>query len=89
MIRITCRCCNGTGKAELTGEYAETFKVFKQLVKDGEEVTGAEFGRTMKIKPTAMNNRLKQLASYGLLVARPHGRKTFYRVADAIAKAKE
>lgn len=63
----------------MTGEYAKTLDFLHTL---GLEVTGAELGRLMAIKPTAANNRLARLEQLGLLSSRRYGRKRIYRAKE-------
>lgn len=75
-VIIPCSRCAGTGHVEFTGEYADTLAALRKL---GGEVTGAEFGRQVGIKPTAMSNRLAILERMGFAVSRVYGRKKFYK----------
>lgn len=78
-VRIQCPCCRGAGTVELTGEYLETLK---ELLRLGREITGAELGRLMGVKPTAMNNRLARLEEIGVAVSRRWGRRRLYRAVE-------
>jgi hypothetical protein len=50
----------------------------------GREITGAELSRLMGVAPTAMNNRLSVLGSYGLASSRVDGRCTFWIATPTI-----
>ncbi len=71
---VQCSCCNGSGRIELTGVYADTLKDIRAI--DG-EIHGAELARKVGCKATAMNNRIAWLADNGFVIVRVYGRKTF------------
>lgn len=75
MTHVACPHCGGTGKREVAGEYARTLAEVRRLDRP---VTGAELGRLMGVKATAMNNRLARLAALGLLRSEWEGRRHLY-----------
>ena len=77
-IFIRCSCCEGTGRRELTGEFADTLRYVRRNLGRG-EFTAAEVARLMKIKPTAMSNRLAYLELAGFLTSRQYGRRRLFR----------
>ena len=79
MDMISCSCCNGSGKIELNGIYADTLAAIRRL-RNRTEFTGAEFGRLMVCKATAMNNRLAALERLGFLTSKRYGQQRRYRL---------
>lgn len=60
---ITCACCNGTGKRELSQAHCETLQ--KVLDADGPISSFEIIGRG--VKATAVNNRLAYLEDNGFI----------------------
>ena len=73
---VKCTRCRGTGKVELTGEYAETYAL---LLRQKAHLSGADLARLSRVKPTAMNNRLVAIERMGLAIGSTHGRKRLWR----------
>lgn len=73
---VPCACCNGSGRIEISGIYADTLRLLRSV---GGEIHGAELARRDGCKATAMNNRLAYLVRHGFAVERPYGRKKLYR----------
>ena len=84
--QVTVRCghCHGKGVVELTGVYADTLRLLRDLataLSDG-ETTGAELARVAGCKATAMNNRLAILEKHGLASSRRCGRLRVYKAKE-------
>lgn len=75
-IKIQCSRCRGKGTVPLTGVYAKTMNVLKAL---GKPMNGAQIGRLMGCKETAMNQRLIRLQGLGLAYGEWNGRERLWR----------
>lgn len=75
----TCHCCKGSGKEEVTGVYADTWRLLR---KHG-PATGARLLRMVGCEPSAMNNRLAFLEHEGFATSRRNGRERIYKAVDA------
>lgn len=73
-IVVICSTCQGAGKVDLNGVYADTLKLLRKCG----EATGAELARIDGCAATAMNNRLAALERHGLARSRRYGRKRLY-----------
>lgn len=74
-IMAACSYCKGCGSVEITGIYAETFRL---LNAQQHECSGADLAAKAGCKPTAMNNRLAALEEHGLVVSRRYGRQRLF-----------
>ena len=74
-VMVRCHQCDGVGKVELNGCYADTLRA---LWTYRDEVTAAEMAREFGVNHTAMCNRLAALASMGLARRRRYGRCVYY-----------
>lgn len=79
-ITIPCPFCKGAACVPLADEYLATLR---KLAAMGGERSGAEMGRAMKVKPTAMSNRLAGLERHGLVTSRVSGRRRLFKVKEA------
>jgi len=75
-----CGHCNGTGKIELTGVYADTLKLLKAETarRAGSSVNGAMLGRVAGCGGTAMCNRLMALQKLGFAKSVAYGRERLW-----------
>jgi 4-hydroxy-3-methylbut-2-en-1-yl diphosphate synthase IspG/GcpE len=71
-VMIDCPHCEGRGRIELTGVYAETLNALRR---QKSEITGADLGRVCGCRGEAMRNRLARLRDLGLATCRTYGRK--------------
>lgn len=73
---VACSHCSGTGKVQLTGQYAETLVLLRR---NKHEISGAALAFKANCEPTAMNNRLAALERMGLAESRRYGRLRLYK----------
>jgi hypothetical protein len=78
--RVTrkCTCCDGTGRVELTGVYADTYAMLSDI---GRETNGAGLAIVAGCSPTAMCNRLAALERLGVATSRRYGRQRLFKAA--------
>lgn len=75
-----CSCCNGTGKLELTGVYAETLQIMRANFnsRDAFAVANRD-AHLFQCGPTALNNRLNRLEEMGFVDSERYGnQRRFY-----------
>lgn len=70
LIMVACSHCDGVGKIELTGVYAETLALLK---KQSKPINAAELARGTDVNLTAMANRLAWLGEKGLATFKHYG----------------
>ena len=73
-----CPHCSGSGRAEITGVYLETFK----LVLANPNRCGASLGEMAGCSGEAMCNRLVTLESYGLVKSKTYGRRRLWQAIN-------
>lgn len=74
--KYECSCCNGTGRRELTGIYADTLNGVRRLCKSKDSfVTAGRYAKWFRCKATALNNRLAMLESHGFLFSEKYGKE--------------
>lgn len=79
--KVRCPCCKGAGVVDFTGVYADTLQFIIRDMKR-ESFTGAQLGRRLGVRATAMNNRLAILEEIGFLESRRYGRKRLHKLKD-------
>ncbi len=75
MTLVKCPCCQGTGRVELTGVYAETL----DMLRTTGEAHAARLAHAAGCRATAMNQRLAALERLGAAASRRFGRLRLFR----------
>ena len=73
-VYVVCTHCGGTGRAQLTGVYADTLS----LIIRHPRLNGAELAKLAACNATAMNNRVKVLERLGLVSGKRYGREIIW-----------
>lgn len=76
-IMLSCPHCAGSGHVQLAPAYQATLDLLRGLTGTH---NGAELGRIVGIKETAMNNRLIALERYGLVQRTIQGRACLWAI---------
>lgn len=78
-VNHKCRTCNGTGKVELSGKYAETYHLLKMITSKA-GITSTELAsRVSGCTAVAMCNRLDALEKLGLAKSERFGKKRLFK----------
>jgi DNA-binding MarR family transcriptional regulator len=73
--KIVCRHCDGEGVLPLPSHLEETLRYLRRA---GRGRTATDLARTMKLKPTAISQRLRALEDAGLVESVKDGRKRIF-----------
>jgi hypothetical protein len=73
-VMVSCPHCDGRGRVELTGVYADTFRLLQ--IRRGMNATA--LASIAGCKDTAMANRLRALERMGLALCRKNGRENLW-----------
>lgn len=81
-VWVKCPYCGGCGRRRVTGVYLDTLRILRKRTKRGLiTVAGRHAEQCFKCKPTALNQRLRKLAEYGLARFDEYGKeKRFWSV---------
>ena len=71
-VLIKCWACQGRGRVELTGVYADTLRILRA---SRSAVVANRDADRFGCLPTALNNRLSWLEEHGLAQSVRHGRE--------------
>lgn len=77
---VKCCNCQGTGKVEFNGVFADTLAFLRA---ESEPINGADLARRHGVKVTAMCNRLVWLEKYGFAKRTRYGRTSLWRAIGA------